>query len=312
MDNPDKSKADWGNYWQGRGAEQSGEVFAGVGVETSAELATYWSTIFAGAGCEPVLDLACGAGSAIRHAAAAGCTQLIGLDISAEAVQATRTSLPGLMGVVASADQLPMADRSVGHVVSQFGFEYADRPAAAAEISRILRPGGRFSAIVHMKDGAIARECRGHLDRLDVIDKSGFIPVSKSVFSAVFAFEKAPSKRARGHLDAALKALTDAQQHLMPEVRAGGIAAHLHNGASQLFERRQTYLEQDILGWLDRMAGEISAYAGRMTGMLNAAIDPAEAAQLLARIAPAGEVSCDAFQLGGRDAALALMARTRA
>ena len=310
MDKPDKSRADWGNYWQGRTAGQSGEVFGGVGIESSEELSDHWTRCFAGAGDAVILDLACGAGSAIRHAAAAGCSRLMGLDISAEALQATRAKLPGLQGLVASADRLPLADDTVDLAVSQFGFEYADRTAAARDIGRVLRTGGRFCAIVHLKDGAIAQECAGHLAGLNVIASSRFIPVAKAVFSAVFAFESSPSDAARQALDAALKALTKAQEALMPQVQAGGIAAHLHGGAAQLFERRRNYLEQDIQTWLDQMSGEIAAYAGRMSGMLNAAIDPGEAQVLLELIAPGGETQCAPFPLGGRDAALKLTART--
>lgn len=52
-------------------------------------------------------------------------------------------------------EQLPFGDRTFGAVVSQFGFEYGDVPAVAAEIARVLAPGGRVGLMVHRGDGPI-------------------------------------------------------------------------------------------------------------------------------------------------------------
>lgn len=311
MTNPDSNQADWSNYWQGRAAGKTGEVFAGVGVETSDELHQHWRDVFANCADGTVLDLACGAGSVIRHAAAAGLADLIGLDFSPAAIAATRQSCPDLLGLVASADVLPLADASVSMVASQFGFEYADRKRAAREVHRVLKPGGRFSAIVHLKNGAIDRECRGHLARLEAITQSAFLPAARTVFSTVFAFERDPSGAHRAAMDAALGALAAAQEALAPEVRAGGLAAHLQAGAGQLFERRRSYLESDILKWLDDMEGEMVAYRGRMNGMLGAAIDRDEGESLLKAIAPDGKIECHEFHLAGRAAAWRMSAAPR-
>ena len=39
----DQNQLDWSNYWQGRTAEQVGDAMVGVGIERSAELATFWN-----------------------------------------------------------------------------------------------------------------------------------------------------------------------------------------------------------------------------------------------------------------------------
>lgn len=311
MTNPASNQADWSNYWQGRAAGKTGEVFAGVGVETSEELQDHWRAVFTGHHDETVLDIACGAGSVSRHADEAGCANLIGLDISPAAIVATQQNCPGLLGLVSSADALPLADASVNLVVSQFGFEYADRKRAAMEIRRVLKPGGQFSAIVHLKGGAIDQECCGHLERLDAVRQSAFLPAARAVFSTVFAFESEASDAHRAAMDAALRSLATAQEALAPEVRSGGLAAHLQAGARQLFERRRAYLESDILTWLDDMEAEMTAYRGRMNGMLGAAIDRDEAEMLLGAIAPDGDTDCCAFRLAGRDAAWLMTAAVR-
>ena len=88
MSEIDRSQADWANYWSGREAGQTGEALAGAGIEKHDELSAFWNAVFPAAPTGIVLDLACGAGSAIKHAAATNSNLLIGLDISSEAILA--------------------------------------------------------------------------------------------------------------------------------------------------------------------------------------------------------------------------------
>lgn len=56
--------------------------------------------------------------------------------------------------------ELPFPDESFAAVTSQFGFEYGDVEAAAAEVQRVLRKGGRVGMITHRKDSPIvAHNC---------------------------------------------------------------------------------------------------------------------------------------------------------
>lgn len=52
-------------------------------------------------------------------------------------------------------EKLPFAAGSFDTVVSQFGFEYGDCAATAAEIARVLAPGGRIALLTHRIDGPI-------------------------------------------------------------------------------------------------------------------------------------------------------------
>jgi len=55
---------------------------------------------------------------------------------------------------------LPFPDESFAAVTSQFGFEYGDVAAAAGEINRVLRKGGRVAMITHREDSPIvAHNC---------------------------------------------------------------------------------------------------------------------------------------------------------
>lgn len=52
-------------------------------------------------------------------------------------------------------EAVPFADGNFDAVVSQFGFEYGDTPKVAAEIARVLGPGGKVALMVHRGDGPI-------------------------------------------------------------------------------------------------------------------------------------------------------------
>ena len=99
-----------------------------------------------------VLDVACGRGaSALQLARELGCT-VVGVDLAEENVVAARQ-----LGVEAGlgphvhflhgdAEALPLADRSVDGVVCECALcTFPDKPAAAREITRVLRPGGRLA-----------------------------------------------------------------------------------------------------------------------------------------------------------------------
>ena len=52
-------------------------------------------------------------------------------------------------------EALPFPDATFAAVVSQFGFEYGDVAKVAAEIARVLAPGGTIGLMVHRGDGPI-------------------------------------------------------------------------------------------------------------------------------------------------------------
>jgi ubiquinone/menaquinone biosynthesis C-methylase UbiE len=56
---------------------------------------------------------------------------------------------------------LPVPDRSVDAIVSVFGVIFApDAEAAAVEMARVLRPGGRIVLSAWLREGALAEQAR--------------------------------------------------------------------------------------------------------------------------------------------------------
>jgi ubiquinone/menaquinone biosynthesis C-methylase UbiE len=108
---------------------------------------------------EDVLDVACGTGNAALRAAQAG-ARVTGVDITPELLAVGR-ELAADEGVAigfveGDAEALPVEDESCDVVLSVFGCMFAPRHAvAAAELARVLRPGGRLCVTAWTPDGNI-------------------------------------------------------------------------------------------------------------------------------------------------------------
>jgi SAM-dependent methyltransferase len=93
-----------------------------------------------------VADLGCGSGVFTSLLAGKGfaCT---GLDISAKLVAVGRRSYPGIAFTVGDIEHLPFANACFdGVLLSGVVHHFPDPARCAAEVARVLRPGGRFMA----------------------------------------------------------------------------------------------------------------------------------------------------------------------
>ncbi|MFH1571562.1 MAG: class I SAM-dependent methyltransferase [Gemmatimonadota bacterium] len=98
------------------------------------------------AGCAPVVDIGCGTGNFLSLASG---LQASGLDTLAANAAACRAR--GLWAPVGSITSLPYRSGSLGGVFCAHVLEHLERDellAAAAEIERVLRPGGRAVVVV--------------------------------------------------------------------------------------------------------------------------------------------------------------------
>jgi len=108
---------------------------------------------------DDVLDVACGSGNAALRAAQAG-GRVVGVDLTPELFEAGRR-LAAEAGVEiewveGDAEALPAADESFDAVVSVFGCMFAPRHrVAAAELARVLRPGGRLCVAAWTPEGEV-------------------------------------------------------------------------------------------------------------------------------------------------------------
>jgi len=100
---------------------------------------------------QTVLDVASGPGATAFLLAAEFSVVVEGVDLGEQAVAKanTKAAEQGLDGsvrfTVGDAERLPLADASVDAVVCECAFcTFPDKPTAARELARVLRPGGRL------------------------------------------------------------------------------------------------------------------------------------------------------------------------
>jgi SAM-dependent methyltransferase len=111
-----------------------------------------------------VLDVACGTGNATIPAARAG-ARVTGLDFAPALLEIAREQAADAMVeidfVEGDAQELPLEDASFDAVVSTFGHMFApDHARTAAEMKRVLRPGGAIAVACWTPEGSIGRMFR--------------------------------------------------------------------------------------------------------------------------------------------------------
>lgn len=105
---------------------------------------------------ERILDLATGTGWTSRQVARRG-AEVVGVDIASELIAAARAAADA-QGVaidyrIGDAESLPFKDGEFDAVISTCGIMFASRPeAAAAELARVTRKGGRIALTTWLSD----------------------------------------------------------------------------------------------------------------------------------------------------------------
>ena len=111
---------------------------------------------------ERILDIGTGTGLAARRMAALGAT-VVGIDLGPELIETARRLGPGIDFRVGDAEQLPLEDASFDGAISTFGIMFVNRPeAAAGELARICRKGGRIALASWLPDSTVARKFAVH------------------------------------------------------------------------------------------------------------------------------------------------------
>lgn len=104
---------------------------------------------------ERFLDVATGTGWTARRLAARG-AKVTGVDFGAGVIEAAKRIAPAIDFRVGDAEALEFGDGEFDAATSTFGVMFVARPeAAAAELARVVRRGGRIALTTWRPDGAI-------------------------------------------------------------------------------------------------------------------------------------------------------------
>lgn len=268
----------WDTYWHGTGDVGA---YSSGGVNHPAILA-FWDEFFAGVkqkhNMSKIIDIASGNGAVVERAMATFGEELPDftcLDVSEAAISNIRERFPQVDGVVTDARDIPLESGSFNIATSQFGVEYAGL-TAITEVARLLASGGQLALLLHTQAGSIHRECSQSLDAIVRLKESRFIPCAIDMFDAGFKAVRGADRvaydSAAKNLAPAIGALEGIMKQYGQHV-AGDTISRLYNDVGQIHQRIQHYEPGEILGWLNKMDGELDAYAGRMSSMSGAAID---------------------------------------
>ena len=109
---------------------------------------------------EHILDVATGTGWAARRIAARG-AQVTGIDLGADLIEAARARAHAEQLTIefhpGDAERLAFENKTFDAVISTFGVMFVSKPeAAATELARVCKPGGRLALTTWPPDGTIA------------------------------------------------------------------------------------------------------------------------------------------------------------
>jgi SAM-dependent methyltransferase len=111
-----------------------------------------------------VLELGCGGGSLSVELLRRG-ARLTAIDVSPAMVELARSRAEGLDAtfLVAPAEATSLPAQSFDLAVGKWVLHHVDVPAAAAELRRVLRPGGRAAFFENQDRNPLLRAARGRL-----------------------------------------------------------------------------------------------------------------------------------------------------
>lgn len=298
------SAADWDVYWRGtheKAAHQGGGA-------QDAALEAFWRELFdrhLGAYEQPrLLDLASGNGAVTGFAAKSCPAALLhATDASEYALRSLRERFCACRCTVADALRPPFATGSFDIVASQFGLEYAGIDALG-QAAELVAPGGLLAAVLHLKGGAIDRECTVNHRAIAAIQHSQLLPLARAAFAAGFALNAGTGS---------VEAFKSAERAFTPAVRsleqvlaqmgqgvAGGLARQLYDDIAHMYQRMSAYAPGDILGWVDGMMAELESYRARMASMTAVALDEVTLRAALDQLAAKGFLveKCEKLLMG--------------
>lgn len=231
-----------------------------------------------------ILDLCTGNGAIARMAAAFSANhnrgfKITGVDragidpdkfVTSDENDPAITYLGGI-----SAEDLPFGDASFDAVISQYGFEYTDHDKTLAEISRVLKPGGRGKMICHAAEGAPAANGKVEVKNITTVseDLDLFTSAGKVITAAwrsekegrEFSLSEKQDMKAFGAAMRELSATLEKEPNNPFLQAAYGLLRHT-------FEVRDHFPLETLMEKIEDTKAETLAHLGRVEALLEASL----------------------------------------
>ena len=155
-----------------------------------------------------VLDLGAGTGLLTDVLLTAG-HEVLAVDLSGSMLDQLRARLPQVVAATGGAESIPLPDSDVDAVVAGQAAHWFDPVPAAAELRRVLRPGGVVGFVWNTRDETVpwvralgdllAEEARDHEADQGVVERfAAELPASVAVFDSGTVQQVSPEQVVRG------------------------------------------------------------------------------------------------------------------
>ena len=257
--------ASWSEYWANEGA--SGEVFVDKKGNKHPQLTEFWNRYLSQTK-QPakVIDLACGGGSIFADNIRSNAQfELYAVDISAQALAQLNNRLPEVNTIESSVDNIPLESGLFDLVVSQFGIEYVGE-SAFIEAARLMAKGAQLVVLCHIEGGFIDAKNQIEIKGAALLQATNFVDKAIAVTAASYENDEESFKP---KFDEFTK--IEPQIASWAEKNRQGLVSHCYFGFRKMYERKNAYLLNDIVDWLDAMKSEQQKTITRLTEMRQAA-----------------------------------------
>lgn len=195
------SPSHWSDYWAGGNLTSLPQDFS---VNYDAETGAFWTAVFQALPDQAcMLDLCTGNGAIALLACEYADIQ--GLNLKITAVDAadidpgivagkfpTQAGLLKRINFIGNqrVEDLNLPDAGFDLVSSQYGIEYCDWPRAAVQVTRMLRPGGRFVFVSHASSSDVLKYMENESREYDLLAALNFLTSIRRYLDGALAYRK--------------------------------------------------------------------------------------------------------------------------
>jgi SAM-dependent methyltransferase len=205
-------------------------------------------------------------------------------------------------------EKQPFHERSMDLVTSQFGFEYSDVERTLREVKRLLKPGGRFVAIMHHSSSALIESASEELVIYDAaLTELQIFAGLRDYFAALGDLGRPADEVAAAMQEA--KPLSNAINGAVNQLRVrfpdSECAADIVGAVSYLAGGAKQASESERKAAVVAAAADFSFAQARLQDMVEAAIDQDGSEKLSLQAREMGFSNVHVLKLYGDDGALA-------